>query len=137
MTTIPDNLKDLLERPIVATLTTIAPDGIPENSAIWASWDGEYVLVNTADGRRKPNNIRNNPNVAVFVIDPENDFRWLDVRGVVEEMVPDENLANINAHSKLYTGKDTYFGEVAPAERAETEERLIIKIKPVRIASQA
>ena len=72
MAVIPESVKDLLEKPIVAALTTIAPDGIPENTAIWAMLDEEYVIVSTADGRRKPHNIRNNPNVALFVIDPEN-----------------------------------------------------------------
>ena len=99
MTSIPDDFRDLLDEPIVATLTTIAPDGIPENTAIWVSWDGEHVLVNTADGRRKPDNIRNNPNVALFVLDPNNAYRWIDVRGVVESMDEDQDLANINAHS--------------------------------------
>lgn len=135
MTIIPENVKDLLERPIVASLTTIAPDGFPENTAIWALWDGEYIYVNTADGRRKPHNIRNNPNVALFVIDPENSGRWIDIRGVVESMDVDENYQNINAMAKRYTGKDNFYGDVAPAEEAGKDTRLIIKIKPVRVAS--
>lgn len=136
MAHIPDDFKDLLEEPIVATLTTIAPDGIPENTAIWASWDGEYVLVNTAEGRRKPDNIRNNPNVALFVLDPDNAYRWIDVRGVVESMNVDENLDNINSHAKLYRGVDEYFGGVMPADHKDKEERLVIKIKPVRVSTQ-
>jgi len=136
MSKIPENLVDLLTKPIVATLTTIAPDGIPENTAIWTDWDGEHVLVNTADGRRKPENIRNNPNVALFVLDPENPYRWIDVRGVVEEMVPDEDYTYINSVAKLYAGVDEYYGGVAPIEQKGKEDRLLIKIKPVRVASQ-
>lgn len=136
MSKIPENLVDLLTKPIVATLTTIAPDGIPENTAIWTDWDGEHVLVNTADGRRKPENIRNNPNVALFVLDPENPYRWIDVRGVVEEMVPDEDYTYINSVAKLYAGVDEYYGGVAPIEQKGKEDRLVIKIKPVRVASQ-
>lgn len=136
MSKIPEHLVDLLEKPIVATLTTIAADGIPENTAIWTDWDGEHVLVNTADGRRKPENIRNNPNVALFVLDPENPYRWIDVRGVVEEMVPDEDYTYINSVAKLYAGVDEYYGGVAPIEQKGKEDRLLIKIKPVRVASQ-
>ncbi len=132
MATIPDSVKDLLEKPIVASLTTIAPDGIPENTAIWALWDEERVIVSTADGRRKPQNIRNNPNVALFVIDPENPGRWIDVRGVVEEMVEDENYNYVKAVGKLYTGRDDFTGSSDNSE----EKRLVIKIKPVRVASQ-
>jgi len=131
MPTIPDSVKDLLEKPIVASLTTIAPDGIPENTAIWALWDGEHIMISTADGRRKPGNIRNNPNVAVFVIDPENTGRWLDVRGVVEEMVDDENYKHVKAIGKLYTGDDNFTGGGDASEK-----RLVIKIKPLRVASQ-
>lgn len=137
MTSIPDDFRDLLDEPIVATLTTIAPDGIPENTAIWVSWDGEHVLVNTADGRRKPDNIRNNPNVALFVLDPNNPYRWIDVRGVVESMDEDQDLANINAHAKMYRGVDEYFGDVSPAENKDKEVRLVIKIKPVRVVTQS
>ena len=61
------------------SLTTMAPSGQPENTVVWCSWDGEYVLVNTADGRRKPDNVRKNPKVALTVIDPQNAFRWIDV----------------------------------------------------------
>jgi len=130
---VPNSHKDLLEGPIPAVLTTIAPDGLPENTVIWCSWDGTHVLVNTARGRRKDANLKANPKVALTAVDPENPFRWIDVRGTVEDIVPDENYANINAHAKLYAGKDEYYGGVAPAEAKGTEERVILKIKPQRV----
>ena len=136
MSKIPENVVDLLEKPIVATLTTIAPDGIPENTAIWANWDGEHVLISTIDRRRKPNNIRNNPNVALFVLDPENAQRWIDVRGVVDEMKLDEDFSVVDAMAQLYTGVDSFYGGIVPEEQKNKEDRLVIKIKPVRVASQ-
>jgi hypothetical protein len=74
-----------------------------------------------------------NPRVALTVIDPKNPFRWIDVRGSVEAIEADENYANIDAHAKLYTGADKYYGGFAPADRAGTEERLILKIRPDRV----
>lgn len=136
MPKIPENVLDLIEKPIIASLTTIAPDGIPENTAVWAQWDGEHILISTTDGRRKPDNIRNNPNVAVFVLDPENGQRWIDIRGVVEEMSPDDDYKAINSLSKLYTGADEFYGGVVPIEQKGTENRLVIKIMPVRVASR-
>ncbi len=130
---VPASHVDLLEGPYFAVLTTIAPNGQPENTVVWCSWDGEHVLVNTADGRRKPNNVRKNPKVALTVIDPQNPFRWIDVRGEVESIVPDPDYANINAHAKLYAGVDEYYGGVAPAEAKGKEQRIIFKIRPDRV----
>jgi PPOX class probable F420-dependent enzyme len=136
MSIIPDSHKDLLENPYIAAMTTVSPSNKPENTAVWFSWDGEYILVNSIEGRRKPDNIRRNPNVALFVLDPKDPYRWIDVRGVVEEIVPDEGYANINHHSQLYTGKD-FYGGYAAIERKGTEERIIFKIKPQRVTTHS
>ena len=101
---IPDTHVDLLNGPVFAVLTTISPSGGPENTIVWCSWDGTHVLVNTAEGRRKPQNVRANPKVALTALDPEDAYRWIDVRGVVEDIVPDPDLANINAHTKGLRG---------------------------------
>ncbi|HQY91985.1 PPOX class F420-dependent oxidoreductase [Caldilinea sp.] len=132
---IPASHVDLLEGPYFAVLTTMAPSGQPENTVVWCSWDGEYVLVNTADGRRKPDNVRKNPKVALTVIDPQNAFRWIDVRGEVASIEPDPDYANINAHAKLYTGNDEYYGSVQPIEARGTEQRIIFKIRPDRVVA--
>ncbi len=130
---IPASHLDLIEGPFYAILTTLNPKGAPENTVVWCSSDGEHVLVNTANGRRKPSNVRRDPRVALAVIDPTNPFRWIDVRGVVEEIVPDTDYANIDAHAKLYAGVDAYYGGVAPAEARGAEERIIFKIRPERV----
>lgn len=132
-TTLPDSHKDLLEGPVYSVFTTINPDGIPENTVVWCSWDGTHVLVNTSRARRKSSNVEGNPNVALTAIDPKNPYRWVDVRGVVESVEPDDNYDNINYHAKLYAGADEYYGGVAPAEQRGTEERIILKVKPLRI----
>lgn len=130
---VPASHIDLLTGPIYCVFTTIAPNGGPENTVVWCSWDGEYVLVNTADGRRKANNVRNNPKVAITAIDPKDPFRWIDVRGTVVDIVDDPDYANINAHAKVYAGVDEYYGGVAPAERKGTEKRIVLKIRPDRV----
>ena len=130
---VPASHVDLLTGLYFAVLTTVAPSGQPENTVVWCSWDGEHVLVNTADGRRKPANVRNNPKVALTVIDPQDPFRWIDVRGEVAEIVPDPEYANINAHAKLYAGVDEYYGGVSPIELKGKEDRIIFKIRPDRV----
>jgi PPOX class probable F420-dependent enzyme len=135
MATIPNSHRDLLEGPVYAIFTTIAPDGMPENSVVWCSMEGNYVLVNTAEGRRKDRNIRSNPRVALTAMDPENPYRWIDVRGTVEEIVDDPDARNISAHAKIYAGVDEYYGGVAPAELRGKEKRIIYKIKPERVVA--
>ena len=131
--TVPASHEDLLSGPYYAVFTTIAPNGQPENTVVWCSWDGSHVLVNTAIGRRKHNNVLANPRVALTVIDPKDPFRWIDVRGTVEAIEEDKDYANINAHAKLYAGADQYYGGFAPAEKRGTEERVILKIRPDRV----
>lgn len=131
--TIPESHLDLIAGPVYAVLTTISPDGGPENTVIWCSWDGSHILVNTADGRRKIENVRNNPKVAVFAMDPEDPFRWVDVRGGVDAIEADPDASNINSHCFLYTGNEEYYGSVAPADLKGKESRMILRIKPERV----
>jgi hypothetical protein len=131
--TIPASHLDLITGPIVAVFTTVTPKGQPENTVVWCSWDGEHVLVNTADGRRKMENIRNNPKVALTAVDPHDPFRWVDVRGTIVAVEEDADYANTNKHAKLYVNADEYYGGFAPSERKGTERRLILKIRPDRV----
>lgn len=131
--TIPDSHLDLITGPVCAVLTTVAPDDQPENTIVWCSWDGEHVLVNTVVGRRKHSNMTRQPKVALTAVAPDDPYRWIDVRGIVEEMVPDEGYANINAHARLYEGVDEYYGGYAPLARRGTEERVVARIRPVRV----
>ena len=135
MAPIPESHLDLLSGPYFAVFTTIAADGSPENTIVWCSSDGESVFVNTAEGRRKEQNVRQNPDVALCVLDPQDGGRWIDVRGVVDEITIDEDYKNINYHTRIYTGKDQFYGDVAPAEEEGTVERLIFRIRPDRVVT--
>ena len=130
---IPDSHLDLIAGPFYAILTTLSPQGAPENTVVWCSWDGQYVLVNTAAGRRKEVNVRLDPRVALVVIDPDDPMRWIDVRGTVAEIVPDPDFANINAHSRLYDGVDEFYGDKSRADLKGNVQRLIFKIRPDRV----
>ncbi len=133
MTKIPETHLDLITGPVYAVMTTVASNGQPENTVVWCSWDGDHILVNTAAGRRKHENVRKHPRVALTVMDPADPYRWLDVRGIVDDIVPDQDYANINAHAKLYDGVESYYGGSAPLSKRGTEERLILKIRPLRL----
>ncbi|MFN2123674.1 MAG: PPOX class F420-dependent oxidoreductase [Candidatus Promineifilaceae bacterium] len=133
MESIPESHRELLAGPYFAALTTIAPDGIPENTIVWCSLEGDTILINTTDDRRKYKNIKENPNVAVLVLDPEDGYNWIDVRGRVEKITGDPDFANIDRHTKIYTGKDSFYGDIMPAEAAGTHKRVVLHIKPERV----
>lgn len=131
-TQIPDRFNDLLEGPVPATVATVMPDGQPQLSVVWCNYDGQHVLVNTARGRQKDKNLKARPVATILVIDPNNSGRYLEVRGTVE-MTEVGAVEHITQLAKLYTGADSYYGGVTPADLAETETRVICKITPTRV----
>jgi PPOX class probable F420-dependent enzyme len=131
MTAIPDSHKDLLERPIVVTLVTLMPDNQPQATPVWFSFDGTHIWINTAKGRAKANNMLERPQVTVLSVDPENPYRYLEVRGTVEVVTEDGGVDHINALSNRYTGKSDFFAGME--DRRHTEKRVIYKIKPHRV----
>jgi PPOX class probable F420-dependent enzyme len=128
---IPDDYRDLLEGPVVVGLVTVMPDGRPQATPVWCSFDGTHILVNTARGRRKDKNMTANAHVTILAIDPHNPYRWMEVRGTVAEVTEEGALEHINALCKLYVGRDDFY---APwPERRGTETRVIYKIAPQHV----
>lgn len=129
---IPENLQELLRRPIVVAFATINPDGQPQVTPVWASMEGDEVWINSAVGRRKDKNVRANPKVTVLAVDPQNSFNWVEIRGeVVAFDESDAALAHINKLSGIYAGNEDYYS-FNPEGRGK-ETRVIYKIKPTRV----
>ena len=131
-TKIPDSHTDLLNAPVYVDVVTLMPDGQPQASVVWCSYDGEHVLVNTAVGRQKEKNLRERPMATVLAVDPNNPFRYIEVRGTVE-LTKEGALDHINQLAKAYRGADSYYGGVQPAEMAQKETRIMCKIKPTHV----
>jgi PPOX class probable F420-dependent enzyme len=128
---IPSDKRDLLERPVVVTLVTLMPDNQPQATPVWCSFDGTHIWVNSAKGRQKDQNMRDRPRVAVLAVDPENPYRYLEVRGEVGEITEEGAVDHINALSKKYTGRENYYaGNEAMRDK---ETRVIYKIKPTHV----
>lgn len=128
---IPQAFNELLAKPIVVTLATVTPSGLPQATPIWFNYDGEYVWINTAVGRQKDKNLQTNPNVALVFIDPTDIYRWLQVRGEVVERILDGAEDHIDTLSQRYENKP-FYGGYTDADRREREKRVIYKIKPVK-----
>lgn len=89
MSVVPASHLDLLERPLFAHFGTIRPDGGVQVNPMWFRWDGECVWFTNTTIRHKYKNITANPTVALCINDPEQPYRYLELRGTVERIVPD------------------------------------------------
>ena len=132
---IPAAYLDLANGPRVAALTTILPDGQPQTTVVWCTFDGTHMLVNTMRGFRKERNMRRNPAVTLLCFDPREPLRFLEVRGTVVEMTEVGALDHLDGLSLLYTGRAPYFGACVPAELKEQETPVLCKILPIHVVT--
>ncbi len=124
---IPENYMDLFNKPAFGSLTTLMPDGSPQTTPVWVDFENGRILVNSALGRQKDKNLRRDPRVAIAVIDPENPYRYLEVRGKVAEITQNGAEQHIDKMAKKYLGKDKYpFAQPG-------EQRVLYKIEPEKI----
>ena len=121
---IPEQYRDLFNKKAFASLTTLMPDGSPQTTPVWCDIDGDLVMFNSAKGRQKDRNVRRDPRVALAIIDPDNPYRYMEIRGKVVEITEQGADAHIDKMAKKYLGKDTY-----PFRQAG-EVRVIYKIRP-------
>ena len=109
MVTIPDKYLDLLQqKKAFANLATIMPNGTPQVTPVWFDYDGEVIRVNTAEGRVKARNLKPGAPVALSIMDPDNPYRYLQIRGRVAHVAKEGASAHIDALAKKYLGKDKY-----------------------------
>jgi PPOX class probable F420-dependent enzyme len=127
--TIPDKYLDLFSKKAFANLATLMPDGSPQVTPVWCDYDGENVLINTAAGRVKDKNLQREPRVSLSILDPDNPYRYLEVRGRVVERTHEGADDHINKMAKKYLGVDVY------PYRNQDEVRILYKIKPERTSA--
>ena len=119
-----DALRLLGEGKNLAIIATIMPDGSPQATAVWVDTDGEHVRFNTAEGRVKTRNLRRAPRVAVAILNADNPYEQVTIRGRVVEFVHEGAVEHINSLSKKYVGADEFEG-LDPHD-----QRVIVKIAP-------
>src|ERR1700753_814331 len=96
----------LLDGRNYAVLATVNPDGGPQTSVMWLDRDGADVLFSTVEGRRKHRNMMRDPRVSFSVIDSADPENYVELRGVVTSMVPDEGRRFDTSLSRKYDGRD-------------------------------
>jgi PPOX class probable F420-dependent enzyme len=109
MAEIPAAFLDLLtEKKAIANLATLQPDGSPQVTPVWFDFVGGKVRVNTAKGRVKARNLTEGVKVAMSIVDPDNAYRYIQIRGTVSKATTDGAMAHIDSLAKKYLGQDKY-----------------------------
>ncbi len=123
--------RDLLEAPNFCHVATVRKDGTPYVVPTWVDVDGDRVVLNTADGRLWPKNLRRDPRVTLTVSPTDNPYEYLTIRGRVAEETKDGAEEHIDKMAQKYLGQDTY------PYRQPGEERVMFRIEPEDVRHQA
>jgi PPOX class probable F420-dependent enzyme len=126
MAAIDEKYHDLFQKKAFAQLATVMPDGSPQISPVWFEYEGDHIVINSAKGRVKDQNMRRDPRVGIDIMDPDNPYRHLSIRGRVVDITENGADAHIDKLTKKYIGQDTY------PYRSAGEVRVIYKIQPER-----
>jgi PPOX class probable F420-dependent enzyme len=118
----PASHQDLLVRPLFAHLATLRPDGSPQSSVMWFTWDGERARFSHTTTRQKYRNLLADGRVSFHIQDPDRPYRTLEVRGRVESMDADPDAA-------FYRGLQQRYGFDVPVFDAEV--RVVIVVEPI------
>ena len=125
---LPSDLLDLLRLPSPCYLSTLMPDGSPQQTQTWVDTDGEHVLINSVAGFQKIRNIERDPRVALTVSDPEDTRRYFAVRGRVLTVTEDGAVDHIEKLAQRYLGGPY------PWYGGRDQTRLIITIEADKIS---
>jgi len=124
-----DQYLDLLnDKKAFAHLATLMPDGTPQVTPVWFDYVGGAIRVNSARGRVKDRNMKEGSAVALSILDPDNAYRYLQVRGRVRKVTEAGAAAHIDSLAKKYLGVDKY------PYAQPGDVRVIYEIEPARVS---
>jgi PPOX class probable F420-dependent enzyme len=126
---IPTTHESLLTRPLFVHLATIGPDGRPQVNPVWTIWDGELLRFTTTKDRRKHLNVLRDPHVAISVNDPDEPYRYLEIRGVVERIEDDPK-------GDFFDVLATRYGLEYAKPIGDADRRVILLVRPERVTFQ-
>lgn len=127
-TTLPPAVRKLLQGKNIAHVATLMRDGSPQVTAVWVDVAGDRILINTAEGRAKPRNVRRDPRVAISITDAESPEVAAFIRGRVVEITSDGAAEHIDKLSRKYRG--------SPFEHRPGQQRLVLAIEADHISGQ-
>ncbi|PZS14347.1 MAG: PPOX class F420-dependent oxidoreductase [Pseudonocardiales bacterium] len=123
---LPEFAKELLDAASYVTVATVMPDGSPQTSVLWATYDGEELLLSTIVGRAKERNWRRDPRTSVLIHDAHDPNRFVEVRGTVA-MTTDGGAELINRLCMAY------YGEPFTGDEGTENVRVVARVTPTRV----
>jgi PPOX class probable F420-dependent enzyme len=127
MVEIPDRARELLGQPLFVNLGTTRPDGAPQVNPMWFIWDGEFIWFTHTQERQKFKNIAHEPRVSISILDPEDKYGYVEIRGEVDHIDPDPEGKLYERLSGWYEGK--------PVTPDDAAQRVAIAIRPTWFGS--
>ncbi len=124
----PESHRDLLERPFIGHLATLRPDGRIQSNPMWYSWDGKALRMTTTTARQKFRNLSEDPRATISIQDPQQPYRYLEIRGSVVAIEPDERGRFFDALADRY--------HVRVDDLPDRAQRVILVLAPEQYSSQ-
>ncbi|QUG99716.1 PPOX class F420-dependent oxidoreductase [Saccharopolyspora erythraea] len=130
MAVIPRDREDILNKRAFAHVATIGPSGEPQSSPVWVGWDGTHIKFSQTRTRQKYRNLQRDARISMSLHDPDQPYRYLEVRGEVVRVEDDPDNAFINSMAKKYLDEDTY------PWAQPGEERIVLYVEPRHCTKQ-
>ena len=122
---VPESHRSLLEQPLTAVLTTVGASGVPQSSAVWYSWEDDRLLISTKRWAVKFRNLTARPLAGFIVVDPTNEFRYIEVRSTVT--TGEDPGLSIRDRIRAKHGIDASAPDPAAADR------VVVTLTPVHV----
>lgn len=130
MSNVPSDREDILTKKSFGHVATVGPDGEPQVNPVWVDWDGEHLMFSQNTTRQKVRNLQRDARISVSMQDPDDPYRYLEMRGSVDRIDDDKGYKFINKMAKKYIDADEY-PWLQPGE-----QRVVVYVRPEHTTKQ-
>jgi PPOX class probable F420-dependent enzyme len=128
---LPPPIRAFLDGPRFASIATLDPDGAPRQAVVWYLVDGDELVINSAEGRRWPANLRRDPRIGLTIVDQADGYSWVGLTGTVIAVIDDQPEAqrHIATMARSYHADDPDKAERLIRTRFEQQHRVSFRIR--------
>lgn len=122
MTELPQKAKHLLDDANFVVVATSNTDGSPQTSVLWATYDGDDLLLSTVQGRKKETNWLKDPRVSVLILDKADPYTYVEVRGEV-------SMSTVGGPELIEQLSQTYTGQSYTGDEGTDNIRVVVRVR--------